>query len=272
MATTALIIGLGGRVVLNILQAPANTFSDPPASNIIVLGLWQGALLQYAISEYTQIAPVLGVVLGIWDLADFAQSQDVRKAAMTVICAAVCVGGLTLLSQAMGEGEAVERTVEREVIRSPRSPVERGRSTKDKHRSSRKANEAHHEPSLPRRIPFAGRSSHSSGRETHRTDDTVGTLEYIGHTGLNIDFELQLSNLRKRAASAEANRRRCKEERKWAIDQGNTAHAEQLAWQIKRYAAIAESYNKEADRSLIEGEFGKRAKENFLIPSFSDEE
>jgi hypothetical protein len=85
------------------------------------------------------------------------------------------------------------------------------------------------------------------------TDDTVGTLEYVGHTGLEIDFELQLSNLRKRAAVAEANRRRCKEERKWALDQGNNARAEQLGWQIKRYAAIAESYNKEADRALIEG-------------------
>ena len=255
MATIALIIGLGGRVLLNSLQAPTNAFAEPAASDIIVLGLWQGAILHYAMSEYAQLAPVLGVALGVWGLADFVQSRDMRKIVMTVFSAVICVAALNLVSQVMGEEETVEKIVTKEIIRSPRSPTERGRSTRERHRrSSKNVRETVRESSPPRRVPFAGRSSHSSGRETHRTDDTVGTLDYVGHTGLEIDFELRLSNLRKRAASAEANRRRCKEERKWALDQGNTARAEQLTWQIKRYATIAESYTKEADRALIEGE------------------
>ena len=251
----ALIIGLGGRVLLNSVQP--SPFTESQTSDTVVLGLWHGALLQYAISEHSQLAPILGVAIIAWDMFDFSQTNDARKLALTVFSAIVCAAALTMVSQALGAEEVVEKTVEREIIRAPRSPTEkekdRGRSNKDRHKSSKKTRDTR-EPSIPRRIPHAVRSVQSDGRETHRTDDTIGTLEYIGHTGLEVDFELRLSNLRKRAAVAEANRRRCKEERKWALDQGNSARAEQLAWQIKRYAAIAESYNKEADRALIEGE------------------
>ena len=98
------------------------------------------------------------------------------------------------------------------------------------------------EPSVPR-------------RGTSFVTDETGTssLELTGYTGLGRLVDLQLGNLRKKAAIAEADRRRCKEERKWALASGNKARATQLTWQIKRYAAMAESYTREADRRIIEG-------------------
>ena len=53
--------------------------------------------------------------------------------------------------------------------------------------------------------------------------------------------------------NGDSERRRFKEERKWALSQGNHARAEQLAWQVKRYATLMESFHREADAKVVEG-------------------
>ncbi len=59
--------------------------------------------------------------------------------------------------------------------------------------------------------------------------------------------------LRARASLADSERRRFKEERKWAMSQGNVARASQLSWQVKRYTALMESFHREADTKVVEG-------------------
>jgi len=58
--------------------------------------------------------------------------------------------------------------------------------------------------------------------------------------------------LRTRASLADSERRRFKEERKWAISQGNVARASQMKWQVKRYTALMQSFHREADAKLLE--------------------
>lgn len=65
--------------------------------------------------------------------------------------------------------------------------------------------------------------------------------------------EREVALLRARASLADSERRRFKEERKWALSQGNEARASQLEWQVRRYAALMESFHREADAKLIEG-------------------
>ena len=67
--------------------------------------------------------------------------------------------------------------------------------------------------------------------------------------------EREVAVLRARASLADSERRRFKEERKWAMSQGNTARASQLAWQVKRYTALMESFHREADAKVVEGAF-----------------
>ena len=67
--------------------------------------------------------------------------------------------------------------------------------------------------------------------------------------------ERQVAILRARASLADSERRRFKEERKWALSTGNKARASQLAWQVKRYAALMESFHREADAKIVEGDY-----------------
>jgi hypothetical protein len=72
-------------------------------------------------------------------------------------------------------------------------------------------------------------------------------------------LEREIKELRTRASLADTERRRFREEKKWAESQGNTARAEQMKWNIKRYTALMESFNREADRKLIEGALQQQA-------------
>ena len=65
--------------------------------------------------------------------------------------------------------------------------------------------------------------------------------------------ERAVAVLRARASLADSERRRFKEERKWALSQGNYARASQLAWQVRRFTALMESFHREADAKVVEG-------------------
>ena len=66
-------------------------------------------------------------------------------------------------------------------------------------------------------------------------------------------LEREVATLRARASLADSERRRYKEERKWAISQGNLARASQMKWEVKRYTALMQSCHREADAKLLEG-------------------
>jgi hypothetical protein len=65
--------------------------------------------------------------------------------------------------------------------------------------------------------------------------------------------ERDIAALRARASLADSERRRFKEERKWAVAQGNLALAAQMKWEVKRYSALMKSFHREADAKIAEG-------------------
>jgi len=65
-------------------------------------------------------------------------------------------------------------------------------------------------------------------------------------------LEREIVALRARASLADSERRRYKEERKWALSQGNVARAAQMKWQVKRYTTLMQSFHQEADAKFLE--------------------
>ena len=98
----------------------------------------------------------------------------------------------------------------------------------------------------------------ASPAPTHaRSIDSALTLDSLPSSidphGQLSPAERDVAVLRARASLADSERRRFKEERKWALSQGNGARASQLAWQVKRYTALMESFHREADAKVVEG-------------------
>ncbi|THH04576.1 hypothetical protein EW145_g5413 [Phellinidium pouzarii] len=244
-------------------------------SDVVVQGLFQGVLLQYVFAEYSLFAPALALALAGRAFLDFFYSQytDVQKLSFTGMSAIVGFVGSYLLTIVMEEwfGWNTEEIVESVVHhRAPhrkdrmsaretrrdrtrarlREINARERERSRSHSQDRQDRSRHRERDMS--APATERFGAPPTAITEMTSSTL-TMEQMGYTGLGRLLDLELANLRKRAATAEADRRRCKEERKWAIAEGDKVRATQLGWQVKRYAAMAESYTREADRRIIEG-------------------
>ncbi|KAI5117763.1 hypothetical protein M0805_005194 [Coniferiporia weirii] len=278
--TLPILVGLGGRMLFSAVNSNPNLSSHMGAgiiggstmSDLVVQGLFQGVLLQYIFAEHTLFAPALALALAGRALLDFFYSNytEVDKLGFTGMAAVVGFAGSYLLSIALeewsgwGAREVVETTThyrssrrkDRESAREARREHTRARlreiNARERDRSrSRSQERARHFGKRAASVPGTERFGAPTTAVTEVTSSTL-TMEQMGYTGLGRLLDLELANLRKRAATAEADRRRCKEERKWAIAEGDKARATQLGWQVKRYAAMAESYTREADRRIIE--------------------
>ncbi|KAL5507533.1 hypothetical protein ACEPAH_6989 [Sanghuangporus vaninii] len=283
--TLPILCALGARIAFTLLNPP---LTPPlPSEELIdgaVQGAFQGVLLQYVSSEHPVFAPALALAFvgRIASIVYFADAPpDMQVVGVTGIAAVVGFALTQLLSLAadewMDEDELSidrrhsrrrERELAREMAREARKEHMRARlreinaRERDRDRSrSPSVRSRSFERVAPRRSYVTRARSASLPRTEHttvpptlitETTSTTLTMEQMGYTGLGRLLDLELANLRKKAATAEADRRRCKEERKWALAQGDKARAEQLAWQVKRYAAMAESYTREADRKIIE--------------------
>lgn len=252
-AAVPIAIGLGARILFNsVSRTPgASGYFDQSSSSstgdYIVQGLFQGALLQYVFSEFPSFAPALAVAFVARALLDFSSQNNIDKLSFTFISALGGAAASYALTAALAEGfqesSGVSVVTDEEEEEPPRIRSSDRRKIRREHARARLQEvNRKREPSVPRRdMSFV-------------TDETAtSSLELTGYTGLGRLVDLQLGNLRKKAAIAEADRRRCKEEKKWALAQGDKSRATQLSWQIKRYAAMAESYTREADRRIIEG-------------------
>ena len=146
-----------------------------------------------------------------------------------------------------------------------------GRSNPDRHRSTRHTGREHEprsrrdrdhdrhghdpEPDLALRDVVSPAPTHAYSIDTQPSISIESCPSSIDPHGLMSPAERTVALLRARASLADSERRRFKEERKWALSQGNKARANQLAWQVKRFAALMESYHREADAKVVEGAF-----------------
>lgn len=213
---------------------------------------------------------------------------DATKCACILLGIAVGVLVTNVLSQVIEDD-----TTRTETKRSSTSgnvvasavPATNANDTKRVRKVSFGRSTVHHHPShrhTRERSRSRSRERHHHSRHTHHRNTSSGydpalrdvisptpTLTYSVDTAPSISMtsvtssidpkgqmsptEREVAILRARASLADSERRRFKEERKWALSMGNKARANQLAWQVKRYAALMESYHREADAKVVEG-------------------
>ena len=243
----ALFLGLGARIVLDIFNRTQQASPpEPSISNFFLLGAWQGVGLYYALMEFPGVAVIVALAIGGKLFIEFTTLPDVTRCAVTLIGVALGVMFTDALSQFLEEGSWTSFGGKR---RSSSRYEPTGHVSSSKHR--------------PRTVSFSRgdtRRDREKERERARlhahSDITAPSLDstsdWIDRT-TRTPLEREVAELRARASLADTEKRRYKEERIWALAQGNQARAEQMAWQVKRYRALTHGFHKEADAKLLEG-------------------
>ncbi|KDQ57835.1 hypothetical protein JAAARDRAFT_194102 [Jaapia argillacea MUCL 33604] len=233
-----LFLGLSARILLELLFSPA-VESIPALGDYLFNGVWQGVGFYFILTEFAQLAaPVALAIVGklFWDLRE----GDVSRVVLTFLGVGLGVLGTDVLAQVVEDGGKGSGRKMRIV---PMGDVGASSSKREKESRSHRDREREREKQKrERKISITAPPSIS-------LESSLSTLD---PHGVMTPLEREVAELRARASLADSERRRFKEERKWAISMGNKARAEQMGWQVRRYAALQESFNKEADKKLIE--------------------
>ena len=109
------------------------------------------------------------------------------------------------------------------------------------------------------RVPFAHTFYSGTASAYNQPSGSILTADFTTSSDLiypksnMTPLQREVANLRAKASLADTERRRFKEEKQWALSQGNSARAEQMGWQVKRYTALVDNFHKEADAKLLGG-------------------
>ncbi|KAI0663515.1 hypothetical protein C8Q70DRAFT_906899 [Cubamyces menziesii] len=267
-----LLFALGARVFINtLLPDPTHTPSTP---DYLLNGLFQGVLIQNTLTQLPQAVIVVACGVAVKLVIDFSRDSDVVQTACTVLGVALGVLVTDLLSQFI-DPAILSTAATPERIPLPASPVytreslepskrirlvsfgrdrtrshrHREREEHDRHRERERERE-HERHGRPTDIrPITPTLTYCSTAPSISLDSVPSSLDPEGKLSPQ---EREVAVLRARASLADSERRRFKEERKWALSQGNMARASQLAWQVKRYTALMESFHREADAKVVE--------------------
>lgn len=246
----ALLIGIGARILLD----KYNRSDGPFIKNFILMGVWQGVALHYATkaSGTSGLGILVAFGIAVKLFIEYSLLPDVTRCVTTIFGVALGVFITDFLSQYFDK--------------PPPPSFERGRRKTEKAPTHQKRDEKHEKPLLPQQ-------QQSAHDETVITSGDVTDLQTLTTTSFHISditsvdsssdrlgpvssmtpLERDIHVLRTRAALADSERRRLKEERKWAISQGNLARASQMKWEMKRYNSLMETFSREAERKELEG-------------------
>lgn len=246
----ALFIGLGARVLIDTLSRSTNTSPIPPPPpsipDFILLGAWQGVGLYYALMEQPVLAIAVAFAIGAKLFFEFMIVPDIVKCAVTLLGVVLGVMFTDVLSQVLEDGGFTQF--------GSRKASNNNNTSSSKYQRQRTV-------SFSRKDPNASSSRRDRDRKVSHSDITApsldSTLDWIDRTSPT-PLDREVATLRARASLADTEKRRYKEERVWALAQGNQARAEQMAWQVKRYRALVHGFHKEADKKLLEGEYHPR--------------
>ena len=253
--SAALLFGLGTRIALD--KFFGNASNDPNApdamGDIILLGVIQGVALYYTLMEFRDFAFVVAFAIAARLVVEFTMLQDVTKCATTLLGVALGVLVTDVLSQLIEDGYIYSfgSAGDTESVNGEESFVDiRRRKRLVKFSSATEYSGVR--PSKPMRPPKQDparrwRTESVPPSMTSSTEDLVDPQRVMD------PLEREVATLRARASLADSERRRFKEEKKWAVSQGNMARAAQMSWQVKRYTALTQSFTKEADTRLLEG-------------------
>ncbi|KIK92121.1 hypothetical protein PAXRUDRAFT_34669 [Paxillus rubicundulus Ve08.2h10] len=251
----ALLFGLGTRIALDKFFGNASDVPNPPDAigDIVLLGVVQGVALYYTLMEFRDFAFVVAFAIATRLAIEYMMFQDVGKCATTLLGVALGVLVTDVLSQLIedgylydfgqGGGDADSEYGASSIPTKRRKRLVKFQSTTEysavppskpiRPRRQDPARKWRTEPSVPPSMT----SSNEDMVDPHRVMDPL---------------EREVATLRARASLADSERRRFKEEKKWALSQGNMARAAQMSWQVKRYSALTRSFTKEADTRLLE--------------------
>ncbi|KAJ7647121.1 hypothetical protein FB45DRAFT_892451 [Roridomyces roridus] len=243
----ALLIGLGARILLDQFTRSA----ESSIRESLVLGLWQGCGLHYVTATNQDLLVPAAVVAGAKLLFDLVAGQEALRTIVTIIGIPVGYCVADLASRWMDSSEYGRQHRKRHLHHSHRQQRERSRSRHtrsegDERRSPRRDN-------LRRAVSDI--TSVDSNSLLFGRDPTMTPLDR------------EVAALRARASLADSERRRYKEEKKWAIEAGNAARAKEMSWQVKRYSALMKSFHREADDKIIAASNGSRREQHYDDPS-----
>ena len=234
----ALLLGLGARILLDHF----NRLEAPSVKDFILVGAWQGVALHYAIkTSGLGIIVAFGIATKLF--IEFNLVLDVTRCVMTVVGIALGVLFTDFLSQYFDKPPHFSNR-KRKKNQSPPTPIK---------------------PEIKRERLIQFRPSVQGGSVETLIDPTSTSFILSDITSIDSrsetlargptlsPLEREIHALRTRASLADSERRRCKEERKWAVSQGNIARASQMKWEVKRYTALMQTFNREADLKALEG-------------------
>ncbi|KAF8650443.1 hypothetical protein AX16_005246 [Volvariella volvacea WC 439] len=244
----ALLIGLGARLALNLLTRN----DEQTVRDFIMMGVWQGVALQYAYNTTVLAIPLFcGMAAKL--VIDFAHSQDPNRCAVTIIGVVLGYTCTDFLSQFIDPPAKRERrrrhsqAVLKNANLHTTSPlVQRQRLVQ--FRRSQLGDTT--QTDTPDHDPHPNAQQHPNQSIDITSVDSNSDL--VG-SKYRTQLERDIATLRAQALLADTERRRCKEERKWAIAQGNTAMADQLKWEVKRFASLVQKYTKDAEAKELIG-------------------
>ena len=247
----ALLIGIGARILLDKYN-----HSDGP-KNFILMGVWQGVALHYATkaSGSSGLGILVAFGIGVKLYIEYNLLSDVTRCVTTIFGVALGVFITDFLSQYFDK---------------PPPSFERRRRKTEKPPTHKKHDEKHEKHLHPQQQ----QQQQNAQDGTVITSGDVTDLQTLATTSFHISditsvdsssdrlgpvssmtpLERDIHILRTRAALADSERRRLKEERKWAISQGNLARASQMKWEMKRYNSLMETFSREAERKELEGD------------------
>ncbi|KAJ4483223.1 hypothetical protein J3R30DRAFT_3447042 [Lentinula aciculospora] len=234
-AAPALLIGLSARLLMDFISRP----EERTVRDFLITGLWQGVLWCTVKNHDLSTLVALGILVKLF--IDYTFMSDALKFGITLVGVALGAIGTDFLS----------------------SVVDKPKSDKDKRKKSHSAKDFSSQGrARSSRHTEKPSTSNSKARSRHTTSDITSVdseSELIGPRASMSPLDRQVAALRARASLADSERRRFKEERKWAKAQGNTALAAQLRWQVKRYSALMKSFHREADTKLLEAASGPKS-------------
>ncbi|KAH9935315.1 uncharacterized protein B0H18DRAFT_975308 [Fomitopsis serialis] len=272
--SSALLIALGARILLNSIFVGLD--ATPSTPDCLLNGLFQGVLLYTSLTQLLILVVPVGFGIAAKLLLDYSRSFDATQCVCTLLGVALGVVFTDVLSKTLEDSKTTETTKTTTRTRTtpavPRETHEPSRRLRlvsfdrqERTRHRREEGHRHHRDSddherdrdrererNPRRLevrPITPTLTYASTAPSISLDSVPSSIDPDGRM---TPQERAVAVLRARASLADSERRRFKEERKWALSQGNFARASQLAWQVKRFSALMESFHREADVKVVE--------------------
>ncbi|KAL0578742.1 hypothetical protein V5O48_003240 [Marasmius crinis-equi] len=230
-AAPALLLGLTARLLLDyVSRTGEQTFR-----NIFMMGLWEGVLWCIVKSHDLAIPVAIGIAAKEVVTSTFVPNTfNSITSILGIVIGAICTDILSGL---------VDQPQEKRT----------SSTSKSHHHSSSRNTRSHGRKSTKHSSQPNGEGRFRPPRRTTSDITSVDSdSELIGPKTKMSPLEREVAALRARASLADSERRRFKEEKKWALADGNVELAKSLKWQAQKYSALMKSFHREADQKLLE--------------------